>query len=101
MIKNPPFLYLVHASPTILSIHNKANSVNKQFIIFRPLYSPSLLLIPDLSGMNNQHTSTQTQSRNEVWRSETILQVFIDVWLSVEQFNGRNVEVHSKLVIYK
>lgn len=50
--------------------------------------------------MNNQHTSTQTQSRNEVWRSETILQVFIDVWLSVEQFNGRNVEVHSKLVIY-
>ncbi|XP_026744732.1 sphingomyelin phosphodiesterase 4 isoform X2 [Trichoplusia ni] len=59
----------------------------------RPLYSPSLLLIPDLSGssMANQH-STQNQSRNEVWRSETVLQVFIDIWMSVEQFSARNVE---------
>ncbi|XP_028173889.1 sphingomyelin phosphodiesterase 4 [Ostrinia furnacalis] len=62
----------------------------------RPLYSPSLLMISDLSGMSNQHTSTQTQSRNEVWRSETVLQVFIDIWMSVEQFNPRNVEVYQR-----
>ncbi|KAL4710747.1 hypothetical protein ACJJTC_004392 [Scirpophaga incertulas] len=61
----------------------------------RPLYSPSLLLIPDLSGMNNQHSS-QTQSRNEVWRSETVLQVFIDIWMSVEQSYSRNVEAYQK-----
>ncbi|XP_075969641.1 sphingomyelin phosphodiesterase 4 [Anticarsia gemmatalis] len=63
----------------------------------RPLYSPSLLLIPDLSGssMSNQHTA-QNQSRNEVWRSETVLQVFIDIWMSVEQFNARNVELYQR-----
>ncbi|KAL0842129.1 hypothetical protein ABMA28_014307 [Loxostege sticticalis] len=62
----------------------------------RPLYSPSLLLIPDLSGMSNQHTSTQSQSRNEVWRSETVLQVFIDIWMSVEQISSRNVEIYQR-----
>ncbi|CAH0701772.1 unnamed protein product [Spodoptera exigua] len=64
----------------------------------RPLYSPSLLLIPDLSGssMSNQHTTTQNQSRNEVWRSETVLQVFIDIWMSVEQFSARNVEMFQR-----
>ncbi|CAB3224615.1 unnamed protein product [Arctia plantaginis] len=65
----------------------------------RPLYSPSLLLIPDLSGtsMNNQHShTTQNQSRNEVWRSETVLQIFIDIWMSVEQFNSRNMELYQR-----
>lgn len=64
----------------------------------RPLYSPSLLLIPDLSGssMSNQHTTSQNQSRNEVWRSETVLQVFIDIWMSVEQFSSRNVEMFQR-----
>lgn len=66
------------------------------FVISRP-YSPSLLLMSDLSGaiVNNQHP--QTQSRNEVWRSETILQVFIDIWMSVDQFNGRNIDVSYSL----
>ncbi|PZC84454.1 hypothetical protein B5X24_HaOG205028 [Helicoverpa armigera] len=64
----------------------------------RPLYSPSLLLIPDLSGssMSNQHATSQNQSRNEVWRSETVLQVFIDIWMSVEQFSPRNVEMFQR-----
>ncbi|CAH0720892.1 unnamed protein product, partial [Brenthis ino] len=62
----------------------------------RPLYSPSLLLIPDLSGISNQHSTSQTQSRNEVWRSETILQVFIDLWMSVEQFNNINIEMYQR-----
>lgn len=65
----------------------------------RPLYSPSLLLLPDLSGnsMSNQHThTTQNQSRNEVWRSETVLQVFIDIWMSVEPFNARNLEIYQR-----
>lgn len=63
----------------------------------RPLYSPSLLLISDLTGsvINNQHTS-QTQSRNEVWRSETVLQVFIDIWMSVEQLNARSIEMYQR-----
>ncbi|RVE53067.1 hypothetical protein evm_002365 [Chilo suppressalis] len=61
----------------------------------RPLYSPSLLLVPDLSGINNQHTS-QTQTRNEIWRSETVLQIFVDLWMSVEQFNTRNVEAYER-----
>ncbi|KAM3963113.1 sphingomyelin phosphodiesterase 4 [Aphomia sociella] len=64
----------------------------------RPLYSPSLLLIPDLSGMSNQHNqhASQSQSRNEVWRSESVLQVFIDIWMSVEQCNTNNVEMYPK-----
>ncbi|XP_026329326.1 sphingomyelin phosphodiesterase 4 [Hyposmocoma kahamanoa] len=62
----------------------------------RPLCSPSLLLIPDLCGMGNQHSSPQSQSRNEVWRSETVLQVFVDIWMSVEQFNARDVEVFQR-----
>lgn len=62
----------------------------------RPLYSPSLLLIPDLSGntMSNQHTA-QNQSRNEVWRSETVLQIFIDIWMSVEQLGVQNLELYQ------
>lgn len=28
-----------------------------------------------------------------MWRSESVLQVFIDIWMSVEQFNARSVEV--------
>ncbi|XP_013195919.2 sphingomyelin phosphodiesterase 4 [Amyelois transitella] len=57
----------------------------------RPLSSPSLLLIQDLSSMTNNHSQhvSQSQSRNEVWRSETVLQVFIDIWMSVEEFNSR------------
>ncbi|GBP90869.1 Sphingomyelin phosphodiesterase 4 [Eumeta japonica] len=48
--------------------------------------APSLLLVPDLSGMNNQHANpSQSQSRNEVWRTETVIQVFIDIWMSVEE----------------
>ncbi|XP_031768338.2 sphingomyelin phosphodiesterase 4 [Galleria mellonella] len=64
----------------------------------RPLYSPSLLLISDISGMANQHNqhTTQSQSRNEVWRSETVLQVFIDIWMSVEQCNSNNVDMYQK-----
>lgn len=62
-------------------------------MVSRPLCSPSLLLIPDLCGMSNQHSSPQSQSRNEVWRSETVLQIFVDIWMSVEQFNARDVEV--------
>ncbi|XP_059054264.1 sphingomyelin phosphodiesterase 4 isoform X2 [Achroia grisella] len=64
----------------------------------RPLYSPSLLLIPDISGMTNQHNqhTTQSQSRNEVWRSETVLQVFIDIWMCVEQCNTSNVDMYQK-----
>ncbi|XP_013182341.1 PREDICTED: sphingomyelin phosphodiesterase 4, partial [Papilio xuthus] len=58
----------------------------------RPLGSPSLLLIPDLSGISNQHASAQTQSRNEVWRSETVLQVFIDIWMSIEQYSNGNID---------
>ncbi|XP_013146152.1 PREDICTED: sphingomyelin phosphodiesterase 4 isoform X2 [Papilio polytes] len=58
----------------------------------RPLGSPSLLLIPDLSGISNQHASAQTQSRNEVWRSETVLQVFIDIWMSIEQYTNGNID---------
>ncbi|XP_072944397.1 sphingomyelin phosphodiesterase 4 [Epargyreus clarus] len=58
-----------------------------------PLCSPSLLLIQDLSGISNQHTTPQTQSRNEVWRTETVVQVFIDLWMSVEQFNATNVNM--------
>ncbi|CAG9783779.1 unnamed protein product [Diatraea saccharalis] len=61
----------------------------------RPLYSPSLLLMPDLSGISNQHTS-QTQTRNEIWRSETVLQVFIDIWMCVDQLNTRNMEVYQR-----
>ncbi|KAJ0180569.1 hypothetical protein K1T71_003973 [Dendrolimus kikuchii] len=63
----------------------------------RPLYSPSLLLLPDLAGTSipNQHAS-QTQSRNEVWRSETVLQVFIDVWMSVEQYSTRNIDMYQR-----
>ncbi|XP_063359405.1 sphingomyelin phosphodiesterase 4 [Cydia amplana] len=59
-------------------------------------HSPSLLIIPDLPGISNQHTPPQNQTRNEVWRSETVLQVFIDVWMSVEQFNARNIEMYQK-----
>ncbi|KAI5637963.1 mitochondrial-associated sphingomyelin phosphodiesterase domain-containing protein [Phthorimaea operculella] len=59
----------------------------------RPLHTPSLLLIPDLCGMSSQHSSPQSQSRNEVWRSETVLQVFVDIWMSVDQFNPRDMDV--------
>ncbi|XP_073943929.1 sphingomyelin phosphodiesterase 4 [Choristoneura fumiferana] len=59
-------------------------------------HTPSLLIIPDLPGISNQHTPTQNQSRNEVWRSETVLQVFIDIWMSVEQFNARSVEMYQR-----
>ncbi|VVC87375.1 unnamed protein product [Leptidea sinapis] len=62
----------------------------------RSLGSPSLLILPDLSGISNQHSSPQSQSRNEVWRSETVLQIFIDVWMSVEQLNTRNFEMYQK-----
>ncbi|CAH2086421.1 unnamed protein product [Euphydryas editha] len=62
----------------------------------RPLCTPSLLILPDLSGISNQHTSPQTQSRNEVWRSETVLQIFIDLWMNVEQFNNRNIELFQR-----
>ncbi|CAG4989537.1 unnamed protein product [Parnassius apollo] len=62
----------------------------------RPLGSPSLLLIPDLSGISNQHNSAQTQSRNEVWRSETVLQVFIDIWMSIEQYSTGNIEIYQR-----
>ncbi|XP_061383261.1 sphingomyelin phosphodiesterase 4 [Danaus plexippus] len=61
----------------------------------RPLCSPSLLLIPDLSGISNQHTS-QSQSRNEVWRSETVLQIFIDLWMSVEHFGNGSIEMYQR-----
>lgn len=59
-----------------------------------------MLLVPDLSGISNQHPSSQTQSRNEIWRSETVLQVFIDIWMSVEQFDMRNIEVWFLLLHY-
>ncbi|XP_026494913.2 sphingomyelin phosphodiesterase 4 [Vanessa tameamea] len=63
----------------------------------RPLCSPSLLVLPDLSGISNQHVnSPQTQSRNEVWRSETVLQIFIDLWMSVEPFNNRSIEMYQR-----
>lgn len=60
-------------------------------------YSPSLLLMSDLSGaiVNNQHP--QTQSRNEVWRSETVLQVLIDIWMSVDQFNNMNIDMFQSV----
>lgn len=63
----------------------------------RPLYSPSLLIMPDLTGSTipNQHNS-QSQSRNEVWRSETVLQVFVDIWMSVEQYNPRNIDMYHR-----
>ncbi|XP_041977884.1 sphingomyelin phosphodiesterase 4 [Aricia agestis] len=62
----------------------------------RPLYSPSLLILPDLSGINNQHASPQSQSRNEIWRSESVLQIFIDIWMSIEQFNNRNIDMYQR-----
>lgn len=67
--------------------------------IFRPLYSPSLLLRSGLTGngISNQHTS-QAQSRNEIWRSETVLQVFVDIWMGVEQFNVRNMDISVSLI---
>ncbi|KAG6442597.1 hypothetical protein O3G_MSEX002447 [Manduca sexta] len=63
----------------------------------RPLHSPSLLLLPDLTGssINNQHTS-QAQSRNEIWRSETVMQAFIDIWMSVEQIGTSNIEMYKR-----
>lgn len=57
-----------------------------------------MLVLPDLSGISNQHTSAQTQARNEVWRSESVLQIFIDLWMNVEQFNNRNIEVLPNLL---
>ncbi|XP_068629663.1 sphingomyelin phosphodiesterase 4 isoform X2 [Battus philenor] len=58
----------------------------------RPLGTPSLLLMPELSGISNQHTSSQTQSRNEVWRSETVLQVCIDIWMSIDQLSAGSID---------
>ncbi|XP_053626014.1 sphingomyelin phosphodiesterase 4 [Plodia interpunctella] len=99
--------YLMHFLPTdpnepvlphIPNYTGKVPTVAPLQTANRPLSSPSLLLIQDLSGMSNQHSQhvSQTQSRNEVWRSETVLQVFIDVWMSVEEFNSRGVDMYQR-----
>ncbi|XP_045491643.1 sphingomyelin phosphodiesterase 4 [Colias croceus] len=97
--------YLTHFLPTDPNIcvlpmiphyNGKVPLVAPLQSVNRPLGSPSLLLVPDLSGISNQHPSSQNQSRNEIWRSETVLQVFIDIWMSVEQFNSRNIEMYQR-----
>ncbi|CAK1550404.1 unnamed protein product [Leptosia nina] len=85
-----------HVLPQIPHYNGKVPSVAPLQSVNRPLGSPSLLLVSDLSGISNQHPSSQTQSRNEIWRSETVLQIFIDVWMSVEQFDFRNIDTNQK-----
>ncbi|CAH2073815.1 unnamed protein product, partial [Iphiclides podalirius] len=92
--------YLMHFLPTdpnvpvlphIPHYTGKMPMVAPLQTVNRPL-SQSLLLIPDLSGISNQHSASQTQTRNEVWRSETVLQVFIDIWISIEQTTSGNID---------
>ncbi|CAH4029637.1 sphingomyelin phosphodiesterase 4 [Pieris brassicae] len=82
--------------PQIPHYNGKVPLVAPLQSVNRPLGSPSLLLVPDLSGISNQHPPPQNQSRNEIWRSETVLQVFIDIWMSVEHFDMRNIEMYQR-----
>lgn len=57
--------------------------------LYRSFGSESLLLKPDLLDLNNQRSS-QSEPNNEVWRSETVLQVFIDLWMSIDNYSKNN-----------
>ncbi|XP_045782849.1 sphingomyelin phosphodiesterase 4 [Maniola jurtina] len=85
----------VPVSPNISYYTGKVPMVAPLQTANRPR-SPSLLVISDLSGISNQHPSSQTQSRNEIWRSETVLQIFIDIWMSVEPFNSQNIQIYQR-----
>ncbi|XP_039747196.1 sphingomyelin phosphodiesterase 4 isoform X2 [Pararge aegeria] len=86
----------VPVSPNISYYTGKVSMIAPLQTAHRPLSSPSLLVISDLSGISNQRASSQTQSRNEIWRSETVLQIFIDTWMSVESFNNTNLEIYQR-----
>ncbi|XP_052746586.1 sphingomyelin phosphodiesterase 4 [Bicyclus anynana] len=77
----------VQVTPTI-SYTGKVPLVPPLQTVNRPLCSPSLLIKSDLFGPSNQRpTIPHTQSRYEIWRSETVLQIFVDIWMSVEPDN--------------
>ncbi|XP_023947971.2 sphingomyelin phosphodiesterase 4 [Bicyclus anynana] len=84
----------VQVSPNISYYTGKVPMVAPLQTAHRRLYSPSLLK-SDICGISNQRASSQTQSRKEIWRSETVLQIFIDIWMSVEPFNNTNLGMYQ------
>lgn len=59
-------------------------------IFSRPL-RPSKLLRSQLGAENTNdyilHQTSDRHPRNEIWRSETVLVVFTDMWLNNDQVN--------------
>lgn len=90
-------LHFLPTDPSVVVLPILSNFCGKMPIV-TPLQSanrsltPSLLLKPNLSDLNNQHA--QSENRNEVWRSETVLQVFTDVWMSVHNLKNNNVNMY-------
>lgn len=46
---------------------------------------------------NALHQQLERHPRNEIWRSETVLTVFIDMWLGNDQLNNRFEEFSMSL----
>ncbi|XP_077299707.1 sphingomyelin phosphodiesterase 4 [Arctopsyche grandis] len=70
--------------PRDLDFTGKTPAVSHMQVTSRHAQFPSLLISQENVGCSGlSGSSTQLHPRGEIWRSETVLQVFIDVWLSI------------------
>lgn len=52
------------------------------------LFKPQVLQQASME-LNTLNQTYQHHPRSEIWRSETLIQVFVDIWLTNDQFNSQ------------
>lgn len=87
----PPTPYYVGQGPTrTMQIHTMARPPVRTPTLFR-----QSVLLKQSPTVNTLHTTTQTSPHVEIWRSELILQLCLDFWLTTSDTD--NVWYHPQL----